>query len=243
MDLGIAGKTAVVAAASKGLGLGTARALASEGCNLVISARGREALEAAAEELRSAGAAVEAITADVSEPDVPARLVAAALERFGACDIAVANAGGPPGGKALDVDDDAILGAVNLNMLASIRLVRAAVEPMRAAGWGRIALITSVSVKQPIPGLALSNTARTGLYAWAKTAAQDVADEGITINLVGPGFHDTDRIRALHGGQTPPGRIGDPDHFGAAVAFLCSQQAAFINGTMLLVDGGATLGL
>jgi 3-oxoacyl-[acyl-carrier protein] reductase len=243
MDLGIAGRTAVVTAGSKGLGLGTALALAKEGCNIVLSSRGGEALEAASAQVASTGAAVETVVADMADPDAPARVVAAALERFGSLHIAVGNAGGPPAGRALDFDDEAILAAINLNMLASIRLVRAAVEPMRAAGWGRIALITSVSIKQPIATLALSNTARTGLYAWAKTASQDLSTDGITLNLVGPGLHDTDRIRSLYGGNAPPGLVGDPDDFGAVVAFLCSEQAGFVTGSALLVDGGATLGL
>ena len=131
---------------------------------------------------------------------------------------------------------------VNANLTTSVRLVRAAVEHQRAKGWGRNCLITSSSVKQPIPALALSNTARTGLWAWAKTTAIDLADEGITVNLACPGLHATDRMIAL-GAAVPGSRLGDPGDFGAIVAFLCSEQAEFITGAALQVDGGATIGL
>jgi 3-oxoacyl-[acyl-carrier protein] reductase len=236
MDLGIGGKTALVTAASKGLGLGTARALAAEGCNVAINARDGERLETVAAELH--GPAL-ALAGDVTDPATPARLVDATVERFGGLDILVANAGGPPPARALDLDDDAILAAVQANMLASIRLVRAAVPHMRSAGWGRIVLITSFGVKQPIPTLAASNIARTGLAAWAKTAAADLIDDGITLNVLCPGLHATDRILEL--GHT--GRLGDPDDFGRIAAFLCSAHAGFVSGAALLVDGAATLGL
>jgi 3-oxoacyl-[acyl-carrier protein] reductase len=176
---------------------------------------------------------------DVTDPGAPARLVAAAAERFGGPDILVANAGGPPPGRAVDLTDEQIDAAVNANLTSSIRLVRAALPAMRSAGWGRICCITSYTVKQPVPTLALSNLARTGLWAWVKTAAQDVAEEGITINLVCPGPHATDRMKQLGGG----GRMGDPADFGQVVAFLCSAQANFITGAALQVDGGATQGL
>jgi 3-oxoacyl-[acyl-carrier protein] reductase len=165
--------------------------------------------------------------------------VAWAVERFGGLDILVANAGGPPQARALEVRADALLAAVNANQLTSIRLVQAAVPHMRAAGWGRICLIASSSVKQPIPTLAYSNAARTGLWAWAKTAAQDLAGDGITLNLACPGLHATDRVREL-GFE---GRLGDPDDFGSVVAFLCSQPAGFVSGTAVLVDGAGTVGL
>src|SRR5438132_15109 len=174
MDLGISGKTALVTAASKGLGLATALALAAEGVKLAICARGEEALLAAEQQIVDAGGQVLAVAADVTDPAVPAELVEATADRYGGLDILVANAGGPPPGRALDLDDSAIAGAVNANMLTSMRLVKAAVPYMRAAGWGRVCLITSYSIKQPIPTLSLSNTARAGLWAWAKTAASDV---------------------------------------------------------------------
>ncbi|MEY2468523.1 MAG: 3-oxoacyl-[acyl-carrier protein] reductase [Actinomycetota bacterium] len=246
MDLGLHGRVAVVTAASKGLGRGSALALAAEGCNLILNARSAEPLAATADECRALGVDVVDHAGDVSDPELPATLVALALERFGRLDIAVANAGGPPAGKALDVDDDMIRAAVEQNLLASVRLVRAAVPPMTDGGFGRIVCITSTSIKQPIGGLSLSNTARTGLYAWCKTAATDLASdpatEAITLNLVCPGLHDTDRVRQLYAGSMPT-RIGDAEDFGRVVAFVCSTSAKFITGQAVLVDGGATLGL
>lgn len=236
MDLGIEGKVAVVTAASKGLGRGAALALSREGVKVVLCARDPERLAATAAEL---GGETLAIPADVTEPEAPDRLVSAAIERFGALHIVVANAGGPPQARALEVEDAPMLAAVNANMLTSIRLVKAAVPHMRRAGWGRIALITSAAVKQPIPTLAYSNAARTGLWAWAKTAAIDLAPDGITLNVVAPGLHATDRVREL--GLTGP--MGDPEDFGRVVAFLCSQAAAFVSGTAVQVDGAGTLGL
>jgi 3-oxoacyl-[acyl-carrier protein] reductase len=236
MDLGMAGKVALVTAASKGLGRGAALALSHEGARVVICARDPERLAATAAELP--GEAL-ALPADVTEPDAPARLVAATVERFGGLDILVANAGGPSPARALDVEDDQMLGAINANLLTSIRLVQAAIPHMRQAEWGRICLITSYSVKQPIPTLAYSNTARTGLWAWAKTAAQDLIGDGITLNLACPGPHATERAREL--GITGP--MGDPQDFGKVVAFLCSEQAGFVSGAALQVDGAGTLGL
>jgi len=153
--------------------------------------------------------------------------------------VVVANAGGPPQARALETDDEGMLAAVNANMLTSIRLVDAAVPYLRAAGWGRICLITSNAVKQPIPTLAYSNASRAGLWAWAKTAAQDLIDDGITLNLACPGLHATDRVTEL--GHT--GRLGDPDEFGKVVTFLCSRPAGFVSGAALQVDGAGTLGL
>jgi 3-oxoacyl-[acyl-carrier protein] reductase len=236
MDLGIEGKVALVTAASKGLGRGAALALSREGARLAMCARDPDRLAVTAGELPGE---VLAIPADVADPDTPARLVEAAVERFGALDILVANAGGPPPARALEVEDDAMLAAVNANMLASIRLVRAAVPHMRDAGWGRVCLLSSYAVKQPIPTLAYSNAARTGLWAWAKTAAQDLIDDGITLNVVCPGPHATDRAIELG----TRGRMGDPEDFGRIVAFLCSEPAGFVSGVALQVDGAGTLGL
>jgi 3-oxoacyl-[acyl-carrier protein] reductase len=236
VDLGIEGKVALVTAASRGLGRGTALALSREGARLVVCARDPERLEATASELPGE---VLAIPTDVTEPDAPRRLVDAAVERFGGLDVLVANAGGPPQARALDVDGDALLAAINANQLTSIRLVQAAVPHMRAAGWGRICLIASSSIKQPIPTLAYSNAARTGLWAWAKTAAQDLIDDGITLNLACPGLHATDRVKEL-GFE---GRLGDPEDFGRVVAFLCSDAAGFVSGAAVQVDGAGTIGM
>jgi 3-oxoacyl-[acyl-carrier protein] reductase len=236
MDLGVEGKVALVTAASRGLGRASAQALVEEGAKVAINSRDPERLRATAAEL---GADVLALPDDVTDPDAPRRLVEATVERFGGLHILVANAGGPPKGRAIDLDDATLQAALDANLLTSVRLVREALPHMRAAGWGRICLIASSSVKQPIPDLATSNTARAGLWGWAKTAAQELVDEGITLNLACPGLHRTQRI--VDTGFS--GRLGDPQDFGRVVAFLCSEPAGFISGTALQVDGAGTLGL
>ena len=240
MDLGIAGRVALVTASSKGLGRASAIALAEEGCKVVICARGEDALQETASAIDGE---VLAIVDDVTEPDAPARLVAAAVEHFGTIDIVVGNAGGPPPGRAIDATDDAVAAAINANLTTSVRLAREAVPHMRANHWGRICFITSSSIKQPIPNLALSNVARTGLWAWTKTAAQDLFDDGITVNTVCPGSHDTDRMKALVASGNFTGPLGDPVDFGKVVAFVCSDAAKFISGTAIQVDGARTVGL
>jgi 3-oxoacyl-[acyl-carrier protein] reductase len=237
MDLGIAGKVALVTAASKGLGRGAALALSREGCSVAICARNAERLNETAAELPGP---VLALAADVTDPGTPAKLVEETVERFGRLDIVVANAGGPPRARALDVDEVGMRSALDANLLTSIRLVQAAVPHLRTAGWGRIVLLTSNAVKQPIPDLAYSNTARTGLWAWAKTAAQDLIDDGITLNLVCPGLHATDRVLQLDRREST---LGDPEDLGRVVAFLCSASAGFVSGVALQVDGASTLGL
>ncbi len=241
MDLGIEGKVALVVAGSRGLGRATAEALAAEGARVMVSSRDGESLAELGSALRTNGADVATVAADITDPAAPARLVGATVERFGTVDIVIANAGGPPPGRALDVDEEQLASALNANLLSAIRLVREAVPFMRSGGWGRICCITSYSVVQPVPTLALSNTARAGLWAWAKTAAQDLAAEGsgITLNLLCPGPHATDRMRELGGG----GVMGDPSDFGSVAAFVCSEPARFVNGAAIVVDGGATLAL
>ena len=162
MDLGLTGRVAVVTAASKGLGRASAQALAAEGAKLVLNARNAAALEDLAATMPEA----VVMAGDITDPALPARLVAAAVERWGRVDIVVGNAGGPPTGRALEVDDEQVLAAVNANMLASVRLARAAVPHMREQQWGRLVFIASASVRQPIPDLALSNVSRTALWAW-----------------------------------------------------------------------------
>ncbi|MGH9075771.1 MAG: SDR family oxidoreductase, partial [Acidimicrobiales bacterium] len=210
----------------------------------VLAALAERALAEASAAVTATGVEVATMVVDVTEPEAPQRLVDLAVERFGALDIVVANAGGPPAGRALDVDDTALTAALNANLLTSVRLVRAAVPVMARRRWGRICCITSYSVVQPIPTLALSNTARVGLWAWAKTAAQDLAAEGsgITLNLACPGPHATERMRRL-GGDGGAGPLGDPADFGKVVTFLCSDPARFVNGAALVVDGGSTLAL
>jgi 3-oxoacyl-[acyl-carrier protein] reductase len=240
MDLGIAGRVALVPASSKGLGRASAVALAQEGCKLVICARGEDVLRDAEKEVAGHNE-VLALVEDVTDPGAPKRLVDAAVDRFGTIDIVVPNSGGPPAARALEFDDDQLAAALNANLTTSIRLVREAVPHMRANRWGRICCITSYSVKQPIPTLALSNTARTALWAWIKTAASELFDDGITINTASPGHHATDRMREMGGGDVSG--MGEPADFGRVVAFLCSEPANYITGVALQVDGGATTGL
>ena len=241
MDLGIDGRSALVVAGSRGLGRAAAEALGREGARVMLSARNEDSLAEAQRSMRSAGAVVETQVADITDRHAPARLVEATVEAFGAIDIVIANAGGPPQARALELDDAQLEQALNANLLSAVRLTREAVPIMRQSGWGRVCYITSYSVVQPVPTLALSNTARVGLWAWVKTAAQDTAAErsGITLNLLCPGPHATDRMREL-GGSGP---MGDPADFGSIVAFLCSEQARFVNGAAIVIDGGATLAL
>lgn len=240
MDLGIAGRVALVTASSQGLGRASAAALCAEGVKVCICARGEEALRAAEEQIAAAGGEVHAVVADVADPASPARLVAETKQRFGALDILVANAGGPARKGALEITDDEIDSAVNANLTASVRLVREALPSMRAGGWGRIVCIASLSVKQPVPSLALSNLARAGLWGWAKTAASDLFEEGITLNLVCPGSHRTERT-AREGASHA--RVGEAADFGRVVAFMCSEAARFMSGTALSVDGASVSGL
>ncbi|HXX88760.1 MAG TPA: SDR family oxidoreductase [Acidimicrobiales bacterium] len=243
MDLGLAGRVAVVCASSRGLGRASADALAAEGARLVIGARGEASLREAEEQLRAGGTEVVGVLGDMAEPGVPESLVAAALTHYGRLDVVVANAGGPPPGGALDLSDAAIGAALEANFLSSVRLVRAALPHLRQGGWGRICCITSYTIIQAAPVLALSNSARSALWAWAKTAAHDLAAEGagITVNLVCPGPHATERMRSLGAGDDAV--MGDPADLGRVVAFLCSEPAGYVNGAALLVDGGATLAL
>ncbi|HZU74749.1 MAG TPA: SDR family oxidoreductase [Acidimicrobiales bacterium] len=236
MELGLRGRVALVTASSRGLGFSSAKALAEEGANVVITSRDQSALERARADLPGP---VHAIAADMSDQDTPRLVVEQTVERFGALHVVVANNGGPPPGRALELSDESIHHAVDANLLSAVRLVREARPHLRTAGWGRICCITSYSIKQPIPTLALSNVARTGLWAWVKTASPELFAEGITLNLACPGPHATDRMRQLGGG----GPMGDPDRFGRIVAFLCSDAAAFMTGAAVNVDGGLTQGL
>ncbi|MBO0729968.1 MAG: SDR family oxidoreductase [Acidimicrobiaceae bacterium] len=240
MDLGLSDRVALVTASSKGLGFATAAALAADGARVAITGRDPTSLDRAAAELRaSTGTDVLTVAGDITDPQEPARVVGAVVDRWSRLDVLVANAGGPPAGRALEITDEQIAEAVNANLVTTVRLVRAALPHLEASGQGRICAITSYSVHQPLPGLSLSNLARVGLWGWAKTAAQDLVEKGVTLNLICPGAHRTERM--VHLGLT--GRAGDPADFGRAAAFLCSSSAAFISGTSLVVDGGATLGL
>jgi 3-oxoacyl-[acyl-carrier protein] reductase len=247
VDLGIAGRRAAVAGASSGLGLATARALAAEGVRVVIGSRSTERLEAAAATIDGD---VVTVAGDLSTPEGATTWARAAAEALGGIDILVPNAGGPPAGNFASTDLDAYAPALDLNLLSVVAVCKELVPPMQARGWGRVAAITSVSVRQPLPHLILSNTARAGATGFLKTLALEVAADGVTVNSVLPGTHDTDRIRSLYGGDVsdaaadvPVGEMGRPEDFGKVVAFLCSDQARFITGAAVPVDGGAVRGL
>ena len=257
MDLGIAGRTALVCGASKGLGFGCALALVREGVNVLIVARGQEALDSAAAQLRTAatgGATVRALATDITTEAGRAQVFA--LQRD--FDIVVTNAGGPPPGDFRDWDREAWIKAVDANMLTPIELIKATVDGMALRGFGRIVNITSSSVKSPIDILGLSNGARSGLTGFvAGVARSSIAAKGVTINNLLPGKFDTDRlggtisaaakksgksvdeVRRVQQAQIPAGRYGTAEEFGAICAFLCSVQAGYLTGQNILPDGGA----
>jgi len=254
MDMGIKGKTALVCAASKGLGKGCAQALAAEGVDLVITARGKEALEATAADIRKRyGVKVTAVAGDITTPEGRA----AALAACASPDILVNNAGGPPPGDFRDWSREDWLKALDANMLTPIELIKATVDGMISRKFGRIVNITSGSVKMPIPELGMSNGARTGLTGFVAGIARQSVAHNVTINGLLPGPFDTDRLRgnlkfnAQKLGKTeaelekvrmqanPAKRFGTIEEFGAACAFLCSTHAGFITGQNLLMDGGA----
>lgn len=254
MDLGIRGRWALVCASSKGLGLGCARALAAEGVNLVMNARGAEALARAAQAVREDfGVQVLDVAADITTPEGRARVLAARPD----IDILVTNAGGPPTGDFRDWDRDAWIAALDANMLTPIELIRATVDGMMARGFGRIVNITSSAVKAPIDILGLSNGARSGLTGFVAGLARRTVAKGVTINNLLPGPFETERlektlvaaaaaqgadleaVREARRRANPAGRFGTPEEFGAACAFLCGLQAGYLNGQNLLLDGGA----
>ena len=247
MNYGIAGKRAAVAGASAGLGLATARALADEGVIVAMGSRSRERIERAA---GTVGANAVPLTADVSTEAGAIGFVSAAHDALGGIDILVCNSGGPPPGGFEGTTLEAYRAALELNCLAHIAMCTAAVPAMREQRWGRVLAITSVGVRQPIAGLILSNVARSGLTAFLKTLAREVAGDGVTVNSLQPGLHDTDRIRELYGGEMDPrdagipaGVLGDPGDFGRIAAFLCSESASFLTGAAIPIDGGAYTGL
>ncbi len=254
MDLGIKGKRALIGASSKGLGRGCAEALAEAGVDLVLNARGADALEATADHIRATfGVEVTTVAADITSEEGRAAVIAAA----GDVDILVTNAGGPPPGLWSDWDRDDFIAAIDGNMLTPIALIQAALPGMMERGWGRIVNITSGSVKAPIPQLGLSNSARAGLTGFVAGTARQVAHSGVTINNILPGIHATDRAVSLDTGVSkaqgisldqakaqreatiPAKRYGTAAEFGATCAFLCSQHAGFIVGQNILLDGGA----
>lgn len=254
MDFGIGGRWAVVCAASKGLGLGCAQALAGEGVHLVVNARGEAALEAAAADLRNRhGVEVRAVAADITTAEGRAAVLAACPQ----VDILVNNAGGPPPGDFRDFSRDDWVAAVDANMITPIELIKAVLDPMMTRGFGRIVNITSSSVKAPLPALGLSNGARAGLTGFVAGLARQCAHRGVTINNLLPGAFDTDRLRGNFAAQArrsgrpaddvvaerlatiPAGRFGTAEEFGQTCAWLCSRQAGYLTGQNVLIDGGA----
>lgn len=257
MDLGLRGKVALVAAASRGLGRATAVRLAQEGMNVAICARNAELLQRAAEEIQSTtGAEVLAVPADVSNPEDVRKLVAKTQERFGRLDVLVTNAGGPPPGNFFDVSDGQWEAAFRLTLMSVVWLCREAIPRMKEQKWGRIVNITSVSVKQPLDNLLLSNSLRLAVIGLAKSLARELAPYNITVNSVCPGPIATERMEQLLQAQAqmqkisleeakaawtreiPLGRLGHPEELADAIAFLASENAAFITGAALQVDGG-----
>jgi 3-oxoacyl-[acyl-carrier protein] reductase len=262
MDLGLKGKVAIVAAASKGLGKASALALAREGVNLTICSRNEsELLDAAREIGSSTGVEVLALPADVSKPADVEKLVDQTIARFGRLDILVSNAGGPPAGMFESLGDEEWAKALELNLLSTVRLVRAALPHLKKQSSGRIITITSYAVKQPITELILSNTARAGVTGLTKSLSNEFGKYNITVNTVLPGLHTTQRMDYLHGTrakaqgrsvedvradeakQIPLGRLGSPADFGSVVAFIASEQANYITGQAIVVDGGAYKGI
>ena len=247
MDLQIAGKTALITGASKGIGFAIAEGLAAEGVRLAIVAREQAGLEAAAERLRRDGGEVVALAADVADPKAVQGVLDAARQRVGDIDILVANAGGPPAGVPSSLDDAAWARAMELTLMSAVRLARALAPGMRHRGWGRIVNVTSLSVKQPIADLTLSNAMRSAVTAFARTLAGEVAGEGVTVNNVAPGYTATERLEELFAddyararllASIPAKRFADPQEIAAAAVYLCSQQAAYVTGQTLVVDGG-----
>lgn len=247
MDLGLNGRRALVTGASSGLGLACAQALAAEGVAVAIASRSAERLTDAAATID--GDVVE-IVSDVSSTAAVGELITEAESRLGGIDILIANAGGPPPGDFASTDLDAYETALHLNLLSTVAMCKAAVPSMQARGWGRVVAITSISVREPIGQLILSNTARAGVTGFLKTLAREVAGDGVTVNSMQPGMHATARLHSLHGedlsaiaATVPAGEVGRPEDFGAVAAFLCSDHARFITGAALPLDGGAAHGL
>ncbi|MEV4225132.1 MULTISPECIES: SDR family oxidoreductase [unclassified Nonomuraea] len=247
MDLGIAGKVALVTGGSAGIGLAAARSLAREGCHVCVCARSPEKLADAVVELQEFGGVVHAVLADVEDPEAAERVVRETQDVVGPVDILVANAGGPPPGRFVDASLAEWDVAVQRNLLGTVRLVRAALPGMRERGWGRIVTVTSRSAREAIDGLALSNATRSAVAGMVRTLAREVGGDGVLVTNVMPGPIDTDRLREVAGGEdglaeraavVPLGRIGRAEEVGDVVAFLASERASFVNGISILVDGG-----
>ena len=254
-------RVALVCAASKGLGRASAEALARDGIRVAICSRGGPALQETAAAIRAAGGDVVAIDADLRRAADITRVIDATVQAFGGLDILVTNTGGPPSGPFMTLDEGAWTDAIDSLLLSVVRLCRGAVPHMQARGGGRIINVTSISVKQPIEGLVLSNSLRAAVTALAKTLSVELAPHNILVNCVAPGYTRTDRVVELSNqaaaregttpeeierrtvAQIPLGRLGQPDEFGSVVAFLASPAASYVSGVTIPVDGGWTRGL
>jgi len=246
VDFGLAGRSAIVCGASAGIGLGCAEALAGEGANVVMLARGADALEREAARLGAI-----AVPGDVTVPADLERVVAAAVDAHGGVDILVLNSGGPPRTRALDVSDEAVEDAVELLLLSAVRLVRLCRLHLERSGRGRVIAITSSSVKEPIDNLALSNAVRPRLIGWLKTVARELGPTAVTVNAIAPGRIETERLREVYPdgpseadlAAIPARRLGAAREVGDVVCFLASEQAGYVTGATIAVDGGLTRGL
>ena len=247
MELGLAGRTAIVCGASSGMGLAIAETLAAEGANVAMFARRREILEREAERVGAL-----AVQGDLTIPQHLERLVQATIGAFGGVDVLVLNGGGPVAGSASSLTAEAVEEAVALLLTSHVTLVARCLPHLRESGSGRIVAIESSSVREPLANLALSNAVRPGVVGWLKTLAREVGADGITVNTIAPGRIDTDRLRSLYGDGGPPAadlehvpvrRLGTPAEIAAVAAFLASDRAGYVTGAVIPVDGGLTRGL
>jgi 3-oxoacyl-[acyl-carrier protein] reductase len=256
MKIDLSGRTALVCGSSGGLGLATARGLAGTGCSLVLCARNAGKLDAVAAELSATDVDVLPVPTDLTSVAQIDMLARAALERFGTVDILVNNTGGPPGGMFDDLDEAAWRAAVDLTLMSAIEVTRRLLPAMRAQKWGRVINVTSTSVKQPVNGLILSNSIRLAVVGWAKTLANEIGPDQVTVNNVCPGYTTTDRLDELAANvasrqgitpervyenwaeQVPLRRLATPEEFANVVVFLASEEASYVHGATIAVDGG-----
>jgi 3-oxoacyl-[acyl-carrier protein] reductase len=262
MEYGLKNKVALVAASSRGLGKAVAWALAREGTKLVICARNKKTLEETADEiLMETGVTVFPLAMDLSDPERIDWLVTETMDLFGKVDILVTNAGGPPSGSLDELDDNQWKKSIDLTLMSVVRLTKAVIPAMKEQNWGRIIHMASVTVKQPVPGMLLSNTIRPAVIGFSKSIAEEVAGYQITVNAVCPGHFSTNRLRELMENkaqqsnisvkqienelidQVPLRRIGDPEEFGNLVAFLASEKAGYLTGATIQIDGGYVKGI